>query len=340
MSKIIISKSNYFHNLSVISKHVNGKDKITVVLKDNAYGHGLIEIASLAQEFGITKAAVQTIDEAIQIESYFKEILILADVSVHTYSHTFHITINELNDITKLPKNTNVQLKVDTGMHRNGINKNDLKEAICRISKQELNLTGVYTHHRSADELSCEYFCQNLEFKNIKAEVKKTCEELLLPIPNFHSANSSAVFRNKNIEDDMVRVGIASYGYLETDNVYQIPNLKPVLSFHAKRLCSKRLFINEKLGYGGKYKANKEIIVSTYDVGYGDGFLRINEHQTYTTPEGFTILGRVSMDNMSLDSSEDEICLFDDVRALAKIHGTITYEILTSLKANIKKEIL
>ncbi len=340
MSKIIINKSNYFHNLSVISKHVNGKDKVTVVLKDNAYGHGLLEISALAQEFGITKAAVQTIEDAIKIESYFKEILILADVSAHTYSHTFHITINELNDISKLSKNTKVHLKIDTGMHRNGIRSNELREAIHSICKQGLILKGVYTHYRSADELSCEYFCQKMDFKNIKAEVKNICEELLLPIPNFHSANSSGIFRDKNFSEDMVRAGIASYGYLETNNVYQIPNLKPVLSLYAKRLSSRKLFINEKLGYGGTFKAKKEMHVSTYDVGYGDGFLRINENQNYVTPEGYSILGRVSMDNMSLDSIDDEVCLFDDVRALAKIHGTITYEILTSLKANIKKEIL
>ena len=340
MSKIIINKSNYFHNLSVISKHVNGKEKIAVVLKDNAYGHGLLEMASLAYEFGITKAVVQTIEDAIKIEPYFKEILILADVSVHTYSHTFHITINEMNDISKLNQNTNVHLKIDTGMHRNGIKQNELKEAIYRIKQEGLNLKGVYTHYRSADELSCEYFCQKMDFENIKAEVKNICEELLLEIPNFHSANSSATFRDKKINEDMVRVGIASYGYIETNNVYQIPNLKPVLSFYAKRLSSRKLFINEKLGYGGKYKAKKEMDISSYDVGYGDGFLRINENQNYTTPEGFSILGRISMDNMSLDSTDHEICLFDDVRALAKIHGTITYEILTSLKANIKKEIL
>jgi len=339
LAKIIINKLNYFHNLSVISKHAKDKEKVAVVLKDNAYGHGLTEIASLACEFGITKAVVQTIEEACKIQEFFKDILILADVSTHTYSHTFHITINTLSDITKLPENTNVHLKVDTGMHRNGIRESELKEAIHRIYKQGLNLTGVYSHHRSADELSCEYFCQKMNFKKVKAEVKKTCEELLLPKPHFHSANSSAFFRDTNCDDDMFRVGIATYGYLETDNVYKIPNLKPVLSLHAKRISSRKLLINEKLGYGGKYKAKKTMEVSTYDIGYGDGFLRINEKQQYTTPEGFEVLGRVSMDSLSLNSEKENVCLFNDVRALAKIHGTITYEILTSLKPNIKKEI-
>ena len=224
-------------------------------------------------------------------------------------------------------------------MHRNGISKNELKAAIDGICKQGLNLTGVYTHYRSADALSCEYFCQKMDFKKIKAEVKNTCEELLLPIPSFHSANSSGLFRDFNFEDDFARVGIASYGYLETDEIYEIPNLKPVLSLYANRISSKKLFFNEKIGYGGTYKAKKDMDVSTYDIGYGDGFLRINENQKYITPEGYTVLGRVSMDNMSLDTTQDEICLFNEVKTLAKIHGTITYEILTSLKPNIQREI-
>ena len=339
MAKIIINKSNYFHNLSVISKQANGKEKVAVVLKDNAYGHGLLEMATLANEFGITKAVVQNLDEALKIEKLFREILILADKDIHTYSHTFHITINEINDIHTLPKNTNVHLKIDTGMHRNGISINELKAAIYGLYKHGLNLTGVYTHYRSADELSCEYFCQKTDFKKVKAEVKKLCEELLLPIPNFHSTNSSGLFRDFNFNEDMTRVGIASYGYCETDNIYKIPNLKPVLSLHAKRLSSRKLFFNEKVGYGGTFKAKENMEISTYDIGYGDGFLRVNEHQHYTTPDGFKILGRVSMDNLSLNSTQEEVCLFNDVRELAKIHGTITYEILTSLKSYIKKEI-
>ena len=340
MARIIINKSNYFHNLSVITKWAKGKGKVAVVLKDNAYGHGLLEIATLANEFGITKAIVQTLSEAIKIEKLFKEVLILADKDIHTYSHTFHITVNEINDIFKLPKNTNVHLKIDTGMHRNGISKNELKEAIDGICKQGLNLTGVYTHYRSADELSCEYFCQKEDFKILKAEVKKTCEELLLPIPYFHSANSSGLFRDFNFDEDFARVGIASYGYIETDKIYKIPNLKPVLSLHANRLSSRKLFFNERVGYGGTFKSKKNMDISTYDIGYGDGFLRINEKQKYSTPEGFNLLGRVSMDNLSLNSTQDEVCLFDDVNTLAKIHDTITYEILTSLKPNIKREII
>ena len=68
--------------------------------------------------------------------------------------------------------------------------------------------------------------------------------------------------------------------------------------------------------------------------------LRINEKKSYTTPKGYKILGRVSMDNLSLNSDDKEVCIFDDVNELAKIHDTITYEITTTLNPNIKKEIV
>ena len=80
--------------------------------------------------------------------------------------------------------------------------------------------------------------------------------------------------------------------------------------------------------------------VSTYDLGYGDGFLRLNERNSYTTPKGYKVLGRVSMDNLSLNTNDDEVCIFNDVNALAKTHDTITYEITTALNPNIKKEIV
>ena len=71
MAKILLNKQNLFHNLDIISKQAKGNDKVAIVLKDNAYGHGLLEIAQLASEFGIKKAVVRTLDEALKIENYF-----------------------------------------------------------------------------------------------------------------------------------------------------------------------------------------------------------------------------------------------------------------------------
>ena len=339
MAKIILNKSNYFHNLKTISEHVGSKEKVAVVLKDNAYGHGLLEIAKLANEFGIKNAVVRTLDEARKIETLFSQILILADTNIKTYSHTFHIVINCLEDIEKLPQNTNVHLKVDTGMHRNGISINSLEEAIYGIHRRKLNLCGVMTHYRSADELSCEFFWQRSIFRDVKKEVKTLCEKLFLTIPKFHSANSSALFRFKNYDEDLVRVGIAQYGYLETNIIFSNPKLKPVMSLWAEKIATRDLKKNEKVGYGGTYLAKKDMKISSYNLGYGDGFLRLDGHQKYTTKKGYEILGRVSMDNICINSTDDEVCIFDDVNELARIHNTISYEITTTLNPNIKKEI-
>ncbi|MBS9782301.1 MAG: alanine racemase [Arcobacter sp.] len=340
MAKILLNKENYFYNLEVLSKKAGGKENLAVVLKDNAYGHGLEQMANLSCEFGIKKAVVRNLEEALIIEKLFDEILILAQSNFHTYSHTFHIALNTIKDIAFLPKNANVHIKIDTGMHRNGISPNELEDCIYRLYKKNINIKGIFTHHRNADSLGTDFFWQNDIFLSLKKEVFSICEKLSLAIPSFHSCNSHALFRHNNFTEDFARIGIASYGYFTFDKSFDIPKLKPVLSLWAKKIATRKIKKNQSLGYGSNFKAKKDMIVSTYNLGYGDGFLRINENQEYKTPKGFKVLGRVSMDNLSLNSDEEEVCIFDDVRKLAKIHNTIPYEILTSLKANIPKQIV
>ena len=339
MAKILLNKENLFHNLNVISKHAGSKEKVAVVLKDNAYGHGLLEIATLCSQFGIKKAVVRTLNEALHIKELFSEILILAESNFPTYSHSFHIALNSLENISDLPNNSNVHIKVDTGMHRNGISINELEEAFTGLLAKNIKITGVFTHHRNADTLSTDFFWQNDNFKEVKRRVMNICEKLSLNTPSFHSCNSSALFRHSNFDEDFARVGIATYGYLETDKTYKNPELKPVLSMWAQKISTRELKQGQSLGYGGTFTASKDMIVSTYDIGYGDGFLRLNERQSYTTPKGYKILGRVSMDNLSLDTNEKEVCIFDNVQELAKIQDTITYEITTTLSSQIKREI-
>jgi len=340
LAKILINKKNLFYNFELISKKATNKEKVAVVLKDNAYGHGLIEIASLAKEFGIKKAVVRTLDDAIKIEKFFDYIVILAEKSFHTYSHTFHIALNSCEDIEKIPQNSNVHIKIDSGMHRNGILPNEVEKAILGLSKRNINITGVFTHHKGADELSTNFFWQKAVFSSVKENVKKICEQLSLPLPAFHSCNSAALFRTANFDEDFTRVGIATYGYLDNDNIFNFPKLKPVMSLWANKLCSRTLKKGQSTGYGGKFTAKEDMIISTYDLGYGDGFLRLNERKTYTTPKGYKVLGRVSMDNLALNTDDDKVCIFDDVTALAKVHDTITYEITTTLNPNIEKEIV
>ncbi len=339
MSYIKLNKENLFYNLQTCANHAGGKEKIAIVLKDNAYGHGLLQIATLANEFGLSKAVVQTYEEAIMIEHLFEAILILADTKIDTFSHTFHIAVNCLEDLSRLPINTNIHVKIDTGMHRNGISPDQLEEALLTAFEKKLNICGVFTHHKSADEMTSEFFYQNTIFKGLKEDVKKICEKLNVPKISFHSCNSAALFRHQKFDEDFARVGIASYGYLDGPKALNFPKLKPVLSLYAKRIATRILKKGQRIGYGGTYEAPNDIEVSTYSIGYGDGFRRLGG-KPFQTADGKEILGRVSMDNIAVVGSDDEICIFEDVRELAQLHETITYEILTGQNSNIKREVV
>jgi alanine racemase len=340
LAHIKLNKSHLFHNLLQIEKQTKDKNKIAVVLKDNAYGHGLLEMASLCQEYGIKYAVVQSVWEAQQIVTMFDNILILADTTPHTYSHTFHIAINDLEDIQHIQKKTKVQLKVDTGMHRNGIAMNELKEAIYGALKKDLEITGIFTHFKSADELGTSYFWQKMNFNQVKHEVKTICEQLKIPLPLFHSCNSSAIFRENNFQEDLCRAGISIYGYIDTQSILNPPLLKPVLSLWGKKVSSRILKKGQSVGYGGVYQAKEDMQTATYNVGYGDGFFRLNGKKPFFTPKGYEVLGKVSMDSLSLNTNDEEVCIFDDATTLAKLHDTISYEIITSLKPHLPKEIV
>ncbi|NOR58912.1 MAG: alanine racemase [Sulfurimonas sp.] len=333
MAYITLNKNNFFNNLDKITNRTKTKDKIAIVLKDNAYGHGLREMASLAKEYGITKAVVRDDDEAQSIEDLFDYILVLGDIPEKA-SSKMRYTINDIKSIDKFPKDTLVELKVDTGMHRNGISMRELHDAFIKIKDAGLILEAVFTHHRSADELTSEWFWQNDNFKKVKSEAKYLAEEFGFSPLRFHSANSASLFRTETFDEDMARVGIASYGCLEG-----FENLSPVLSLYAEKLSTREVEKGERVGYGGTFTAKENSIVSNYNFGYGDGFLR-NSSNEFITSSGVKQIGRISMDNSSFLSDEEKLLIFDNAIDAVKSAGTISYEVLTSLKASLKREIV
>ncbi|MDH4944628.1 alanine racemase [Sulfurimonas sp. C5] len=337
MAYITLNKKNFFYNLDIIADKTKSIDKIAVVLKDNAYGHGLCEMAGLAKEYGITKAVVRSQNDAEQIYKYFEYILVLAEKPKKA-DEKVHYTINELGAIKEFPRDTKVELKVNSGMNRNGIEANELAEAFALIKEQGLELKGVLTHHACADEEGDYFEFQQKNFEEIKQEARVLAKQYGYEI-KFHSANSAALFRTKNFDEDMTRVGIAVYGCLEMPPSLPIVTLKPVLSVYAQKNSTRTLQEGNCVGYGASFKSVREQVVSNYDFGYGDGFLRSCSN-IYKTPENVSIAGRISMDNSSFLSEDKELLIFSDARDAAKFAGTISYECLTALKPEIERKIV
>ncbi len=338
MAFITLDRRAFHHNLNMIARQLQSREKIALVLKDNAYGHGLLQMAKMASRHGITRAVVRTLDEAKQIEGLFDYILVLADIPPETTPH-FHFTINAMEQIKLFPKGSRVELKIDTGMHRNGIPPHLLHHAFEKISKNGLKLEGVFTHHRSADEMGTEYFWQRRTFETVKKEALILAKQYGIKGLRFHAENSAATFRSTEGHEDMVRVGIAAYGCLRMPAAFPQPDLLPVLSLWGEKISQRRLKKGERIGYGGRFEAERQMMVSNYDVGYADGLLR-NASNRYTAPGGEALLGTISMDNSSFISETDRLLIFNDAGSYADAAGTIAYEVLVGLHPRLKRKII
>ncbi len=332
MSQILISSRNFFYNVNQIANKTQSIKKVALVLKDNAYGHGLVIMAKLAQKAGIRHAVVRTLAEALKIESLFESILVLSDIPQTAPSPKIRIAINDFGAISSIPKGTNVELKIDTGMHRNGIEPGRFHESLEKIQKQGLKLTGVMTHYRSADEIGSDFFWQKKVFEKIREEALR----IGIDEVRWHSCNSAALFRTAQFDEDIARVGIAAYGCLDMPSSFRIPKLRPVMSLWADRISTRSLNARSRVGYGGEGVLQKSSVVSSYDIGYGDGWPR----DGYILPDGRPLIGRVSMDAISVEGSDDTICLFSDASDAAAQFGTISYEIMTRLSPSIKRVVV
>lgn len=341
MSVIKISKSAYFHNLLQISAKLGGKERIFSVLKDNAYGHGISLIAPLAREFGISKAVVRDESEARLIKELFSDILILSHRPNGDESADFIYAVNDISAFKDLKAGIRVHLALDTMMHRHGLSQDQLESAFSQAKAKNIYICGAYTHFCSADELNGVYGLQKERFLALKSQIKDLCESFGMSKPLFHSHNSAATERNKTLKngehsDECVRVGIAQYGYAQFDESL---NLKPILSLFAHKLSSRTLKAGECVGYGGAFCAQKDMEISTYDLGYGDGLFRFNAKGEFYPAKSHKarILGRISMDSFSSDSKADELCVIDDANIWASRFDTICYDILVKLMPNIPR---
>ena len=331
MSYIKLNKQNLFSNLDYFSNLCGSKEKVCTVLKDNAYGHGVEEVASMVSEYGIKHICVRNLDEAEIAKKYnFESILVFYDIP-ETKDDSIIISINSLRHLSITPNGSRIELKIDTGMNRNGIIFEEIKEACELIEKKELILNGVFTHFCCSDEINEITSEQEAQFLKAVEKIKNYISTEF----RIHCANSTGTLRVDMDRYDIARVGLGIYGYLDLE---EEKYLKPVLSLHGERITTKQIKKGDHIGYGScAFIAPKTMIVSNYDIGYADGLFRANTEKQRKVANGLEILGRISMDSFFVESTEDEVCVFDDVSHLAEVHNTIKYEILTSLKPNIKR---
>lgn len=343
MAQITLNAQHFKHNLNLITNYINHASnkhcKVALVLKDNAYGHGLLEMAQLAKQNGIKNVFVKNHTEAKLIAPFFESITILYGAPQGALTPNMAIAINNKEILDSLRPNDKVEIKVNAQMNRNGIAFDEINEYIDIIESKGLHLFGVFAHNGYGDDGGEDFAQSRQTFACIKERVRTICTDKGLQIPRFHFLSTSGALRAETIDDDLVRIGIGAYGYLES-NLTIANDLRPVAALFADKINTKILHKGDKIGYGGKTVLKKDTTISTYDIGYGDGFPRINENTHICCASGEVILPRTSMDCFSCESEKSQICVFNDVREIARAFHTISYEILTHLSPTIPRVII
>lgn len=361
-TRAIIDLNTFENNIKLVKSKLKKDVKLMAIVKANAYGHGIVEIAHKAIEYGADYLGVAILEEGLILREngISSPILILGtldnsqidmaiknNISVSIYREE---CVKEVNLRAKnLNKVINVHIKVDTGMNRIGLREeNEVLDMVSTInSLSNINLEGIFTHLSSTDEEDQNFTQKQIAiFNNILKSIDKK-----YGLPKYiHAANTGGTLKYPDSHYNMVRVGIGIYGYA---NMYKELNLKPILSLHSKIAYLKSVKMGSYVGYDRNYICNKNMVIATISIGYGDGYPRSlsNKGSVLIKGQKAKILGNVCMDQIIVDVTDidnvkidDEVIIIGDMNGnsidaneIAEITNTIPYEILTNINLRIPR---
>lgn len=351
------------NNMNIITYIIKGT-KLLNVLKANAYGHGIIEIAKASEKFKADAIGVATVEEGIKIRKSGVKIPIVV-LFQHFKSESAEICKYDLSPVIsdaenlpyydkylkkyKIDSKLKVFIKVDTGLNRMGAKPEEVLDLAKKVlSYKNLTLEGISTHYASSDidDLKSKDFTN----KQIKTfiEVINNLKSNKIKLNTIHSANSSAILSYKKTRFDMVRAGIILYGYppINADKL----KIKPVMEVKSKIVLIKNLKKGESVSYGMTWKANKETKIALIPIGYADGIPRklSNNWEVKINGKYYPVRGRICMDLTIVEIFKDNINVEDEVlifgndkkinaETMAKKSGTISHEILVNIGERVKR---
>ncbi|RTE87663.1 MULTISPECIES: alanine racemase [Gammaproteobacteria] len=342
------------NNLQEIRRVAPGKH-ILAVLKANAYGHGLTRIAKTLDD--VDALGVARLNEGMELrkdgitkpivllEGFFSEdqLPLLAASNLQPVLH-HQWQLDALYAAKNLPASLKVWLKVDSGMHRLGIEPSQAKLHFEQLSACEwvVGEPILMSHFACADEPKHPQNAEQLEiFKGLVNELRPTGTSL---------SNSAAIFAGLGNNTDWIRPGLAMYGICpfvnQVDTDSYTSNLKPVMNLLADVISTKRIHEGDFVGYGATWQASKSTNIGIVSIGYGDGYPR---HAPVGTPvwingKRYPLIGRVAMDMITVDLGDDNVEpgataeLWGDhlpVKEVAEHVGTIAYELLCNVAKRV-----
>lgn len=374
-SWVEISKSAYRKNIEFFRSRIINHADIAVVIKANGYGHGMVEIAHLAQENGIGIFCVHALEEAVTLRKagFEQRIIILGPVMRETISA---VVENDLEPVCYLIENlklfekhasikdkpVRIHLKIETGTNRQGINGLELVEFIDELKKcDHVELAGVYSHFANIEDTTDRSYAKE-QTERFKRELEIVRNGGFSGF-DLHFASSAAAVIFQNTHFSMIRLGISQYGLWSSKETYLSyitehghgPEhiLTPVLTWKTVVSQIKNVKAGGFVGYGCTYQVTRDSKIAVLPIGYSDGYDRKLSNQGYVLIHGkrAAVVGRIAMNLTTVDVTdipevkvEDEVVLIGEqgdqiIRAehIASLAGTINYEIVSRIAPHIPR---
>ncbi|MBI5745163.1 MAG: alanine racemase [Elusimicrobia bacterium] len=331
--------------------------RVLFVVKANAYGHGAVQLARLAEREGLAWGfGVSSVEEglALRESGIISPVLVLGSLYpfesfVEAINADLMVTIASLDAARqvsqaahRLGKKAVCHIKLETGMGRIGARKPSVLRIYDELSSSDaVSVAGVYTHLSSADT-DAEYTAEQLGFfKETAAELRARGARGL----TFHAANSCAAINVPESRWDMVRCGIAAYGLAA--------GYEPAMTLKTSVVFIKNVREGAFISYNKSFRADRPLKVATIPAGYGDGYIRRFSSKADVLIGGrrCRVLGNVTMDMTMVDvTGVRDVAVGDEVvllgrqgsaeitaQELADIAGTITYEVVTLVSSRVPR---
>jgi alanine racemase len=351
-------------NLQLIRRDLPAKVKLMAVAKDEAYGHGALDVARIALEEGAEWLGLSTLEEAMALRDagITAPLLLLGERQEAELpwcvAHDLTVCVNEPNTVRKLAreaarvgKRVPVHVKIHSGMSRYGVRWTEalsLIELIC--SEKSLLLEGAMTHFAQSDETDKTF--ANLQISRFD-EVMAGLAEKGIRVKCQHLCNSGGFLDLPHAHRDMIRTGILMFGIFPSSVCRRIPGIEPVMSVKARIAAIQRLEPGEVVGYGMRYTAASTRRIAVLPIGYGDGFPRVrNQGAALIHGKRAPLIGGIAMDALMVDITDiPEAQMWDEavimgrqgneeitVHDMAKLKNSVSYEVLTSWRLRLRRK--
>jgi alanine racemase len=351
-------------NLQLIRHDLPRQVKWLAVVKDEAYGHGALDVARIALEEGAWGLGLSTLEEGTHLRDagITAPLLLLGERQEAELewcvAHDLTVCVNEPHNVRALAriaasfeKRVPIHLKINTGMSRYGVRWDEATPLIEKIiAEKSLVLEGVMTHFAQSDEADKTF--ANLQFARF-SEVLRALEKAQVPVKLRHCCNSGGFLDLPQAHLDMVRTGILMHGVFPSTVCRKIAGIEPVMSVKARIAAIQILKPGEVVGYGMRYTASNERRIAILPIGYGDGFPRVrNEGGALIHGHRAPLVGGVAMDAITVDITDipqakmwDEAVLMGrqgheeiTVRDVAVLKKTVTYDVLTNWRLRLRRK--